>query len=467
MEDQSKSAAAVYQFKIHLKVIEPLIWRQFVVPGDVKLGDFHRMLQAVMGWEDSHLHMFTIQGKRYGNPADDEDGTWGLQDEHAYRLDQVVSKPGDVIEYEYDFGDSWQHVLEVEQIRAPQAGETITRCTGGERNCPPEDVGGPPGYDVYLKAMKDVKHPEHEYYYNWRGAFDSENFNLDLINKRLGRWADGGNGHPFGFENAASMALVNYYYRELIELEDTLEPEQLTLAEILPAREDMVVLLEYLRDHKVTGTQSANLPLKAAKEMSTRFVQPPQWEVKITETESFRVASSADIWTIDFLMLLARSGNLVSGGVSRRFYLTQEGTLFLEAPPVLQVWTMFVTWWIVSNWFYVVPTPESLGEQLSEEFKLEIERNLAALPVGKEVPFELFAKTVTASAQLPDGGFGSVRDDLIEDLVVIPLSDLGVISPRYENFNLGDYITNRLVAISMTRLGVHFFRTILPTYNWS
>jgi hypothetical protein len=467
MEDQSKSAAAVYQFKMHLKYIGPLIWRQFVVPGDVKLGDFHRMLQAVMGWENSHLHKFTIQGKRYGNPANDEFGSMGIQDEYAYRLDQVVSKPGDVIEYEYDFGDSWQHVLEVEEIRAPQAGEIVPRGTGGERNCPPEDVGGPGGYSMYLAAMKDANHPEHEYYYNWRGAFDPENFNLDLINKRLSRWADGGDGHPFGFEKAASMALVNYYYRELIELEDQLDPEQLTLAEVLPAREDMVVLLEYLRDHKVTGTQSANLPLKAAKEMSASFVQLPQWEEKISETATIRVASSADIWTIDFLMLLARSGNLVSGGVSRRFYLTQEGALFLEAPPVLQVWTMFVTWWIVSNWFYVVPTPESLGQQLPEEFKLEIEQNLAALPVGKEYPFELFAKKITASAQLPDGGFGGLRDDLIEELVVIPLTDLGVISPRYENFNLGDYITNRLVAISMTRLGVIFFRTILPMYNWS
>ena len=90
-------------------------------------------------------------------------------------------------------------------------------------------------------------------------------------------------------------------------------------AEELPLRRDMVVLLAYLRDNKVTGTQVAgNLPLKAAKEISTRFVQPPAWEDVIGE-HVFKVRSSGDIWPIYFLRVLADVGKLLEGGSSRLF----------------------------------------------------------------------------------------------------------------------------------------------------
>jgi hypothetical protein len=460
-----KSEVNVYQVKVYLKFVEPLIWRQCLIPGDATFDEIHLMLQAIMGWENYHMHMFSIAGKRYGAP-DNEELDMDLLNEAEYRLDQLITKPGDMIEYEYDFGDGWQHTLEVEAIRARQARETLPRCTAGERSCPPEDVGGIGGYHRYLEALKNTAHPEHEFYLNWRGPFDPEKFSLAVTNHRLNRIRQAKNAHPFGFANAKKLKLVKRYYLPLIQLSDKLDAEQYALTEILPAREDMVVLLEYLRDHKVTGTQAANLPLKAAKEMSAGFVDPPSWEIPFSGSEVQHIRSSAHIWSIDFLMLLAKVGNLISGEESRRFYLTPEGTVFLEAPPPLQVWYLFAIWWVGSNWLYVVPGLDEDEDELPAGFRETVHAQLAALPVGKNFPYALFAEQLIAAANLAqeEDGRGRLRNflyDLLEDMIVIPLTDLGVISPTYENYMPGAFLTSRLVSITMTRLGSNMFQSIL------
>jgi hypothetical protein len=462
-----KSDVNVYQFKVYLKHIEPLIWRRCLIPGDATFDEIHLMLQAIMGWENYHLHMFTMAGKRYGIPDIEEFDILGLFNEAEYRLDEIITKPGDMLEYDYDFGDGWQHVLEVEAIRARQVNEILPRCTAGERSCPPEDVGGIGGYHHYLEALKNAAHPEHEFYLNWRGPFDPEKFSLAVINHRLNRITQGKNAYPFGFTSAKKLKLAKRYYLPLIQLSDKLDAEQYALTEILPAREDMVVLLEYLRNHRVTGTQAANLPLKAAKEISAGFVDPPSWEVQISDREVQHIRSSADIWSIDFLMLLARVGNLISGGESRRFYLTPEGAVFLEAPPPLQVWFLFATWWMGSNWLYVVSGLDEEEDELPAGFQEIVEAHLAALPVEKSFPYALFAEQLIAAVRLDQeedsgGGLPNYLYDLLEDMIVLPLTDLGVISPTYENYMPGAFLTSRLVSITLTRLGSNMLQSILP-----
>ncbi len=56
-------------------------------------------------------------------------------------------------------------------------GASYPQCTGGRRQCPPEDCGGPRGYAEFLVALRDPEHPEHETYREWIGApFDPEEF---------------------------------------------------------------------------------------------------------------------------------------------------------------------------------------------------------------------------------------------------------------------------------------------------
>lgn len=174
----------VYQIKITLDGTEPPIWRRVQVPADTRLSELHGAIQDVMGWEDQHLHDFEIDGKSYSDDrvVDQLD----VKDEHRTRLNKVVQRQGQKFVYEYDFGDSWEHLLEVEKILEAEPDIHYPRCVEGQRACPPEDCGGVWGYADLLEAIADPEHPEHEDTLEWVGdEFDPEKFELDKVNERL------------------------------------------------------------------------------------------------------------------------------------------------------------------------------------------------------------------------------------------------------------------------------------------
>ena len=181
----SKSKPPIYRIKVTLRHIAPPIWRRIEVPGDIKLGKLHDVIQMAMGWTDSHLHGFRVGHVNYGVPNPDfPDDT---QNERNVRLDQIADE-GDTIIYDYDFGDSWEHDLKIEKILPPEPDAHYPRCLKGSRACPPEDCGGPPGYERLLEALHDPKHEEHEEMREWIGGdFDPEAFDLDEVNQVLKR----------------------------------------------------------------------------------------------------------------------------------------------------------------------------------------------------------------------------------------------------------------------------------------
>ena len=109
---------SLYQLKVTLKESDPLIWRRLLVPGGTRLPRLHRILQIAMGWQDYHLHAFTIDGERYSIP-DPEDWT-PVRNERRVTLAQVIPDEGHTFVYEYDFGDCWEHEIEVERFVAPE-----------------------------------------------------------------------------------------------------------------------------------------------------------------------------------------------------------------------------------------------------------------------------------------------------------------------------------------------------------
>jgi hypothetical protein len=176
--------ATVYQLKITLKGIRPPIWRRILVPGDVFLGDLHAVIQIAMGWYNSHLHEFTINGQSYGEPMP-EYGT-DVRSERRVRLDQLIPREKGRLTYLYDFGDGWEHEVLVEKIMAPDASAHYPCCIGGKRVCPPKDVGGVWGYAEFLEAIGDPQHPDHESMVEWIDEeFDSESFDIESVNKQL------------------------------------------------------------------------------------------------------------------------------------------------------------------------------------------------------------------------------------------------------------------------------------------
>lgn len=175
----------VYQLKVTLLDIRPPIWRRIQVRSDTNLQRLHRIIQTVMGWQDSHLHEFDILGARYG---DSEFMQGEVEDEQIAKLGKLITEEKEKFLYRYDFGDCWDHEVLVEKILPPEEGIRYPVCLTGRRACPPEDCGGAPGYEELLEILGDPSHPEHEDRFDWLpGDFDSEKFDVESVNKRLRR----------------------------------------------------------------------------------------------------------------------------------------------------------------------------------------------------------------------------------------------------------------------------------------
>jgi len=176
---------SVYQIKVTLNYVEPPVWRRILVLNTMRLPEFHSAVQIAMGWTDSHLHMFMTSKGHYGLP-DDEFGDGDTIDESGFKVSDLMAVEGDSIMYEYDFGDGWLHKVVLEKLLPYQAGTELPQCIHGARNCPPEDVGGPPGYANFLEAVKDKNHDEHEDFIEWMGgSFDPEEFDVVATNQVL------------------------------------------------------------------------------------------------------------------------------------------------------------------------------------------------------------------------------------------------------------------------------------------
>jgi hypothetical protein len=196
------SSPKVFQFKITLKGIEPPIWQR-IQTGDCTLDKLHECIQTAMGWTNSHLHLFKIGGVIYGDPQllydsreDDKPPVNSLRT----KLSKIVPKDGKrfTIQYEYDFGDCWEHEILFEGFPPPEKNVRYPLCVEGERACPPEDVGGVPGYEEYLEAMVNPKHKRHKELMGWRGPFDPEAFDAKAATKQMQKGLpDWRNAGPF------------------------------------------------------------------------------------------------------------------------------------------------------------------------------------------------------------------------------------------------------------------------------
>ena len=135
-------STSIYQVLVTLQRIEPAIWRRLLVPSDMRLGKLHRVLQCVFDWENYHLHQFVVGDTMYGVP----DPKWGdelpMIDERTVPLSRVLKNVGDMVVYEYDFGDGWRHDMVLEAILPVDPERTYPLCVAGARARPPEDVGG-------------------------------------------------------------------------------------------------------------------------------------------------------------------------------------------------------------------------------------------------------------------------------------------------------------------------------------
>jgi hypothetical protein len=180
-----KTDTPIYQLRIELLDVEPAIWRRVLVPATIKLHKLHVVLLWTMGWAGGHLHEFVIGQDHYGIPDPDYDTPPLIQREDRITLGAALGTRK-AFTYLYDFGDGWEHRLTVEKILPPDPGLKSPRCLEGAHACPPDDVGGPPGYIEFLQAINDPAHDEHESMLEWcGGSFNPTAFRLDDINETL------------------------------------------------------------------------------------------------------------------------------------------------------------------------------------------------------------------------------------------------------------------------------------------
>lgn len=149
---------ASVRLRIDLVDIDPAVWREVEVAAELPLSELHRVIQAAMGWEDAHLHGFA-RGEDYWRAirqwVDGVDDSARQREEATATLADLVSAPGDVATYVYDFGDDWEHRLRV--LVVEDAGAATPVLLDGAGACPPEDSGGAPGYTDLLLTLRELR----------------------------------------------------------------------------------------------------------------------------------------------------------------------------------------------------------------------------------------------------------------------------------------------------------------------
>lgn len=465
LANKPQTRTKIIQLKISLDGVQPPIWRRLQVPGDISLFKLHFVFQIAMGWTNSHLHEFHIAGQYYGTLFEDEWEEREIRPESDYQLEQVIPGKGFQFGYLYDFGDSWEHTVRVEDILESTGEQHYPACLAGARACPPEDVGGTGGFEEFLEAIADPNHPEHESYLTWLGGnYDPEAFDRDRVDREL--------------KNIERSEMVRIYqryysgevgpelklYQGISEWLEALTAQERSQLDELPLRRDTVCLLTYLRDHRVTGTQSTgNLPLKAIREVTPNFVHPPALETNIGD-RVYKIRSEYEVWPVYFIHTLVEVGGLLAGGPGRKLRSTAKGVQFLEADPPIQVWFLLETWWHHINWLIAYPY-EGIGDRLPYDFNLDVLYLLLALPLENPIPFEDFADRLIQATGLKwkAPNMTHARNSLhraIEQMVISILDDFGIVKREEKEEEFDDYSLRRLHAFTITDLGRDLLQAI-------
>jgi len=176
------------QLKITLQGTNPPIWRCVLVDKKTTFGQLHLIIQIVMGWTNSHLYEFNMDGYRIAEPNEEFDSELDIEtvDSATVDLDSIISGLKGQFEYIYDFGDSWSHQIVVEKTLPRGVHTRIPVCLDGKLNCPPEDCGGIHGFYNLLDILGNKRHPERRDLIEWLGGeYDKEYFNISDINAAL------------------------------------------------------------------------------------------------------------------------------------------------------------------------------------------------------------------------------------------------------------------------------------------
>ena len=176
----------IARLRISLSDTDPEIWRVVDVPVEANLKMIHDVIQAAMGWQDYHLWEFEAGERRYGLP-DPEWPNDTLSAARNIKLKTLIDRGVSQLDYTYDMGDTWHHAITIQDVKPGQADTKYPRYIDGARRCPPEDIGGTPGFENFLEAIANPKHEDHAELTDWYdGNFDPKTIDEPLAKRRVG-----------------------------------------------------------------------------------------------------------------------------------------------------------------------------------------------------------------------------------------------------------------------------------------
>jgi hypothetical protein len=219
----------------------------------------------------------------------------------------------------------------------------------------------------------------------------------------------------------------------------------------------MITLLTYVRDHKVVGTQSTgNMPLKAIREVTARFVDPPRLDHTIGD-RTYKLRTEFDVWPLHLLHILAEVSGLLAIAPARRWRLTPAAERFLAFNPLLQVSFLLTVWWQLVNWLVAYPL-EGMRQGLPTSFKEVALAQLRALATETTISFEPFADGLIEQTGLtwtkPDSSYATrLLRNSIKRMVIDILAVFGAAKRHYREEPLGTGTISRIDAFEVTPLG--------------
>jgi hypothetical protein len=172
MSEHSPAHNVIVQIKVKLLgVAKPPVWRRLQLGADTSLDHLHEILQAALGWENYHMHVFSFGDEEFGNP----DPELGFSDERQVTLGELIDL-GARFRYTYDFGDDWEHEITVEDLLDADPDTHYPVLVAAKGACPPEDCGGPGGYANLKEILVDPNHDEHPDMLQWLGLDNASEF---------------------------------------------------------------------------------------------------------------------------------------------------------------------------------------------------------------------------------------------------------------------------------------------------
>jgi len=324
------------QVRISLDDIEPAIWRLVDIDGSRPLAEVHDAVQIAMGWTDSHLHAFEHpDGRRWSDPGFDLETD--EEDETTMMLAEAVD--ADWLRYEYDFGDSWSHRLEVVGRADGEQAAVVVR--DGARSAPPEDCGGVPGYDELLETLADPTAEDHDAMTAWasrsrwpwqeEAPFDPEAFDLDAVNRRLRQrfepetaiavWGSSLQQLVEGLTPGARTAFGDHLGRARLE-----DPVDLDAARAAACVRPFAWLLDRVADEGVRLTSAGRLPPAVVREASDALGWGARWIGTMNREDHVPPAAHLREWATRTTLVRKYKGRLL---------LTRAGTAARRDPMVL------------------------------------------------------------------------------------------------------------------------------------